>query len=443
VAIALLGSSALLAAPGSAAAVARSAKSAASKCPDPSGTVKVGMTYLGSVAAQANATLGASSANSPTDANFEKEYQGGATALNNAGGIAGCKVVPVIFSSSAGSTDFNQQAQSECAAFTQDNKVIAVLAGGYETKLAAACLAKAKIPVFWVPGQNLYEPSCTDSTKNNFYAVGGVFTCRFGSFIKLWNDAGLFPKGAKVGVMVLQALDGTDQNQAVVDKLWTPQLKKLGITVESAVVTRGLSSSGFADLSAQVAQAVLKFKTDGVNVVLYTPPGAQMAASFMPTARSQDYFPNYGFTTSDSPTAVSIIGKDSVKTAVGISWDIGDLPISAQHALPPNPAITACAPWSTPSENLIAGATLNGATYACDFYNALAAGFKGATKLNAATLRKGLAKLGTSFDSAVTYGGTSKFSTKRLDSAYKAKILTWDANTKMFLVKPGPLVTIP
>jgi hypothetical protein len=319
-----------------------------------------------------------------------------------------------------------------------------VFAAGYETKVAVDCFVKAKIPVFFTPAAALYEPSCAASNKNDLYAVSSVLTCRFGSFIKLWNDAGLFPKGAKVGILQFDSVDGERQNQALVKNLWAPKLKKLGYTVETFTTSRavGAGASGFGDQSAQVAQAVLRFKTDGVNVVLFTPPGAQMLASFMPQALSQQYFPAYGFTSSDALAAPRLIAPDAMKKAIAVSWAIIDLPLTEQQAFPANQAVKDCAPWSVPAENGPVP-TLTGANDYCDFFHAIQAGWHGATKLDAATLRKGMTALGTSFDSAQTYDGATRFAAKKLNGGSKAMMLKWDASTKAFIPITGKLVTIP
>jgi hypothetical protein len=345
----------------------------------------------------------------------------------------------VIFNFSVLSPDFNEVSQQECATFTQDNKVIAVLAQGYETPLAADCFAKAKIPSFWVDSVVLYKPSCATAARENFYGAASVFACRYASFIKLWNNAGLFPPKAKVGILQFESVDGQKQNEAVVNQ-WDTQLKKLGFTYETFSISRALNSTGYGQVSAQMNAAILKFKSDGVNVVLFTPPGSTLVTTFLPAALAQGYIPNYGFTTNEIPQSTAVIAPAAVGKAAVISWRSTDLTVAAQEALPPNPAIESCKAWSAVATAKTGAET--GASDVCDFYNILAAAFKGATKLDAATLKKRIAALGTSFDSSVTYGGATKFDKKLLGGATKARVLTWDAPTKSFVAK-SKAVTIP
>jgi hypothetical protein len=418
---------------------AGAAKTAATtKCADPSGTVKVGLSYFGGVA-QNLGDIGAGDVGAldPGAQAIINGYKGGIAALNAAGGLAGCQVAPVFFNFSAQSPDFNQESQQECAAFTQDNKVIAVFTAGFETKVAVDCFAKAKTPLFSYAGS--YQPSCADLKKyaGYVYLPIGVATCRYGSFVNLWNKAGLFPKDAKVGILALD--DGSGQGQYVADKVYAPALKKLKIPSESFSFPSATSGAAFSATNSAMGAAILKFKSDGVNVVIMTPAGAQAPAAFLPQAATQGFFPNYGFSSSDALVIVNSLGASAVKKGIAISWLIGDLPLTAQQALPPNPAIEGCAPWSTSTPNVL---TLTGSSSYCDFLNILQAGFKNATKTDPASLKKGIEALGTSFVSSMTYGGKSKFGKGDYDGITAAQMLKFDPPSKSWeYVSPSQKAT--
>jgi hypothetical protein len=403
---------------------AAAAKAAATKCADPSGVVKVGLSYFGGV----EQNLGDAGANdlsslTPGTQAIIKGYTGGINSLNAAGGLAGCQVKPVIFNFSAASPDFNQESQRECAAFTQDNKVIAVFTAGYETKVAVDCFAKAKTPLFQFGGS--YAPTCAEQKKyaGYVYVPIGIATCNFGAFIPIWNKAGLFQNGAKVGMLVFD--DGTGQAKTLADKIWTPELKKLKIPAESFSFPGATSESTFANASAAMASAILKFKTDGVNVVLFTPSAGQAALSFLPQAATQGFFPNYGVNSADGLAVATSVGSTAIKTGIAISWLFADLPLAAQQALPANAAVTGCAPWSTP-----ATLTLTGSSGYCDFLNILQAGFKNATKTDPASLKKGIEALGKTFVSSVTYGGATRFAKNHYDGVSSVQVLKFDPTKK-------------
>jgi ABC-type branched-subunit amino acid transport system substrate-binding protein len=412
---------------------AGAAKSAAAaKCADPSGTVKLGMSYFGNVGG-ALESIGANETAelTPADKAIVDGYQAGIDALNKAGGLAGCQVEKVVFNFKAQGVDFNQQSQQECAAFTQDTKVLAVYAGAFETKVALDCYAKAKTAMFQI-GNN-YPPTCEDEIRDAgyIYTPANVATCRFGAFIPIWKKAGLFPTAAKVGIVVVD--DGSGQNQALADKIWTPALKKLKIPAESFVIPSATSSAGFSETSAAASQGLLKFKSDGVNVVLFTPSGGQAAAAFLSQAAGQSFFPAYGFDTVDGLAVSQTLGAAAIKEkGIAISWAIGDLPLQAQNTLPKNPAITKCAAWSTPSQT-----TLTGSSTYCDFLSLLQQALGSAPKADAATLKKAVEAMGTTFVSSVTYDGATKFGKNRYDGVNKVRLLEFDPNTKTFNFMAG------
>jgi ABC-type branched-subunit amino acid transport system substrate-binding protein len=409
------------------------------KCAEPSGVVKVGISYfggvennLGEIGAEETADI------TPATRAILDGYKAGTQALNDQGGLAGCEVEPVIFNFSAASSDFNQTSQQECAAFTQDDRVLAVFATAYETRVAVDCFAKAKTP-FFTAGAN-YPPTCADYKEHAgyVYSVASVATCRFDSFIGMWNTAGLFPKDAKVGILAMD--DGSGQGKQLAEKVWTPALKHLKMPVETFTYTGAINSATFADVNAALANAVLKFKADGVNVVLFTPAGAQGVAAFMPQAETQGYFPNYGLTSADGLQIASTLGGTAIKKAIAISWTIADLPLAAQQALPANPTIEACASWSTPSTT-----ALTGSTPYCDFLGILGAGLRGATKADAKALQKGIEGLGTTFVSSMTYEGATKLARHRSDGATRAMMLEFDPATKSFvpMSDEGSIITVP
>jgi hypothetical protein len=428
VVVAVMALGALLAMP----AAATTKQAAATTCADPSGTVKVGLSYFGGVESNLN-DIGATDTSNltPSAKAIIDGYKAGIASLNAAGGLAGCQVAPVIFNFSAASPDFNQESQQECAAFTQDNKVIAVFTAAYETKVAVDCYAKAKTPLFAFGGS--YPPTCADQVKyaGYVYLPDGIATCNFDSFIGIWNKAGLFPKGAKVGTLVFD--DGSGQGQKLAAS-WNTQLKKLKIATETPFVyPAATSGAAFAATNAALANAILKFKTDGVNVVLFTPAGGQGPAAFLPQAAQQGFFPNYGLNTADGLAVSGSLGAPGLKTAIAISYAIGDLPLTAQQKLPTNPAITKCATWSPAST-----ATLTGSSVYCDFLSILQAGFKNATKTDPASLKKGIDALGTSWLSSITYGGATKLTKNHYDGVSMVQVLKWDPTTKTFnFAKPN------
>ena len=195
----------------------------------------------------------------------------------------------------------------------------------------------------------------------------------------------------------------------------------------------------FANTNASMANAILKFKADGVNVVLMTPAGPAAPAAFMPQAVNQDFFPAYGLTTADGLGVSASLGGSAIKQAVGVSWSTLDLPLAEQQALPANSAVTECATWSAPSTQSVSGTS----PY-CDFINVLQAGFANAKKADPASLEKGIYALGNTFVSSMHYDGATQLGPKAYGGAVQAQMLTFDPATKTWVLKAGQkTVTIP
>ena len=399
--------------------------------------MKIGVSYFGNVGA-AYSSIGGDSSLSPADQAIVDNYKAGVAALNTSGGLAGCQVELVTYNFPASSPDFNTESQKECVAFTQDNKVIAVYSGAYETQVAVDCYAKAKVP-FFASGGN-YPPSCAELKKyaGFLYYAEGVGSCRAASFIDLWNKAGLFPNNAKVGILVND--DGTGQGTYVANSVYAPALKKLKVPYETYSFHGSTSTSDFANTNSALAPAILKFKTDGVNVVIFTPHGPTGLAAFMPQAQNQGFFPAYGLDTADSLQVAGALGAGAIKKGIGISWSITDLPLTVQQQLPTNTAITKCAAWAQPSQ-----VALTGVNPYCDFLNLLEAGFANATNTTPASLQKGINALGTSFLATTTYGGATKFGKNVFGGASMAQMLTFDPTSKSwkYIAKNQKAVPIP
>src|SRR4051812_3012953 len=104
-------------------------------------TIKVGVTYTANGEA-ANAALGASAITRGDEKGYMKAV---IDDINERGGIAGRKLVPVYFAYDAQSAESKDaQDQAACAALTQDNHVFVAFGGGL-TENFDACLQKAGV----------------------------------------------------------------------------------------------------------------------------------------------------------------------------------------------------------------------------------------------------------------------------------------------------------
>ena len=402
------------------------------KCVDPSGTVNLGLAYESNAADVVEQSLGTDTALVPGDEAIVDNLKAGVAQLNADGGLAGCQVDMITYRFPASTSDWGQESQKECAAFTQDATVFAVYGvGGLENQVGLDCYVKAKLP-FFATGQ-LYQPTCDDLTKGApyIYYPNGVASCRFASLVGLWNKAGLFSKDAKVGILAMD--DGTGQGDYVANKIYAPALKKLKLPYEIVSYHGASSGEDFANTGATMSSAILKFKADGINTVIFTPGGPQGPAGFIPLATSQQFFPAYGLNTSDSLGLAAAVGATGIKKGIAVSWQITDLPLQLQQSLPANSAITECATWTQPSQT-----TLTGVNAYCDFLHLLQESVGKAKDLEPATIRKGIDALGTTFKASTTYGGATKYGAKvNGGNIAMAQMLQFNATTKAWELLPG------
>jgi ABC-type branched-subunit amino acid transport system substrate-binding protein len=246
--------------------------------------------------------------------------------VNATGGINGRKLVAVIHPTDPTSGSFASQAAAACADFTQDHHVVAIASTPVNsTDDLLRCAAKAGVPEIdqslWsfddeyyrqYPGL-LYQPGRASSTRWPQATVDGL------------DAAGYFANGAKVGILSFDAPVYT----RVVTRL-RAEMKRRGhaFTTEVSVATPP-SVSDFGAMSAAIGNAILKFRQDGVDHVMFA-ASAELPFFFMAQAESQQYRPRYGLSSNDGPdTQINIGAPDAqLRGALAVGWltatDVGD-----------------------------------------------------------------------------------------------------------------------
>jgi hypothetical protein len=158
---------------------------------DPSGTVNVGLSWPEPRAAAQPRTRAPRL--TPAAQAIVDNYGGRHRGIERRGGLGGRQVKPVIYNFPAQSQDFNQTTSTECAALTQDAKVIAFTA--LQT-CAVRLLRKAKTPPFQFGGATHPRAPTTRSTPATSTALTASPRAGVAPVRPIWDKAGLFPKGA-------------------------------------------------------------------------------------------------------------------------------------------------------------------------------------------------------------------------------------------------------
>jgi hypothetical protein len=250
--------------------------------------------------------------------------------INAHGGVGGRRLLYVAHPIDATSTDnYDAQAEAECADFTQDHKVFAVLHDWSNDDLRA-CLNKAGVAQITEGLQSVFTTPATYRNFPYFLTPANISLDRVDAnwvpaltgqhYFDKWNTATGAPGGAmpvKVGIL---DVDNAASRLAVSGNL-EPALKAGGIPYEVIRVNDPQSQGDSGNVVAQIQSAVLKFRND--NVTHFLPTQSGIVTYFAKNASSQKYYPRYGLNSNDSTEVLleaGLVPKDEMNGAVGYGW---------------------------------------------------------------------------------------------------------------------------
>ncbi len=375
--------------------------------------------------------------------------------INAHGGLGGRKLVPVWGNVDSESTQtLDQQYAALCQTFTQDNpRVFAVDEAGNDSY--KACLTKAGVLMLssdlpTIGAQELRQwPGLIEQGYPNLDRLASYFLTPLVNrkYFTPWDSLNGKPAATgavKVGILTYDS----PVFRRTVDTILVPGLKQLGY---DAVVARIAPLTRAADVSSEAAavkSAQLTFASNGVTHVIMFESNGGLSTLFMPTARSQSYYPRYGVNSASAAEALIESGAVDPKQyngAVGVGWLPNvDLPSNLN---PDN------GPYSNANRrHCIAVMKANGITFTSGNAELIAlnacAGLyllKTVLDLRPARITVGstvgaIESLGTSYQKAGGLGQT--FSPGRQDPLDKGYDMAYDSGCScMHYV--GPLLTIP
>jgi hypothetical protein len=260
-------------------------------------SIALGIPYCNDCAG-ANAALGAGGDN-PGDT--RRYYQAALDDVNARGGVLGRKLVPVFHEIKA-SQNLDASAQEACETWTQDHKVLAIF---MRTEVAYECARKAGVLVMGKGGSgpvferypNLFAPSTI-----RLEALGAA-TVRAMVRVGWHKPEPRWPTG-KIGLITWEHSD----YKYAINKGWLPALHEAGLE-ESDVryVSVPQNADAIADATAAISSAVLSFRQKGIDHVFIADGpagifgGEGLTLLFLHNAKSQKYYPRYGFNSENSP----------------------------------------------------------------------------------------------------------------------------------------------
>ena len=358
--------------------------------------------------------------------------------MNAHGGIAGHPVILVPYQ--AGSRGEDLEEQTACATFTQDNHVIAVMASTQIWGPLSACLERKKIPLLNV--ENGFADDTFYAEHPHFIETGSLsLNAAFRTVARKLPDSYYTTPGAgaitpKMGVI---AFDDPTYRRAVEHTL-IPELGRRGLAPPPEDVRYVSLQGGTKGFTSDLQSAILRFKGDGVDHVVFGDAGGVVAIFIMIQANSAGFVPRYGLSSLDCPGCLTALDPPSqLQSSQVVGWepdsDIG--PESPGVQLPPGYArcITLMRKAGIDFSNDSDGAMQATAATVCDTFLFVKAAADRANAIDGDGLLRGASMLGRGYDTANCYA--SDFSSGRRYGAARWRAATYDAVNNRFVYSPG------
>jgi hypothetical protein len=299
-------------------------------------TIQLGIPYCNDCAS-ANAAVGGGGQD-PGDT--RRYYQAALDDVNRRGGALGRKLVPVFHAISA-SDNVDASEQAACSDFTQDHKVVAIFFRG---EITFQCAKRAGILAVGDGGSGQVY-----ARYPNLFFAPAVRLERLGAVtVKAMVKAGWQkPQAPKwpTGKIGLISWD-TNEYRYSMNKGWLPALHESGLKeTDVRYIAVPSSATSISDASAAISSAVLKFQQEGIDHVFISDGSAGIFAGtgltllFLEDAKSQRYYPRYGFNTNNSP-GWSNLPADEESGMLPV--DSGDLHKRDDEGVPLNPERERC-----------------------------------------------------------------------------------------------------
>lgn len=236
--------------------------------------------------------------------------------INRNGGLAGREVIPVFHDTDLNRGTWEEHAQQACSRWTEDNEIFAATAAGFDRDVLVHCLSKRNV-ILLKRGQLLYDRDFLANYRSTLYEPNWIHGDRWGTYVDTLHKEQFFLKDARVGILLLD----TPENERVVEKSLKPRLSAVGITVADQVAIRPhTSTADVGRLGAEAANAVLRFRSAGVDHVLFaSDPSVPLV--FMLAAENQGYRPRYGLNSNHTTYLLaSNVPSSQLRGSVGVGW---------------------------------------------------------------------------------------------------------------------------
>jgi len=389
----------------------------------PGGPVQVGIVYESNLGA-AFTSAGLQGASNASDDQIKSWLTQIGKYINAHGGYAGHPIQLVMHGVDPSKGSFDQASQSACSDLAEDHKVVAAVVGAnvYSANLPT-CLRQHGVPTVW-NYQYLVDNATFRAFGPYLYQPAMISADRLGVVVDVLAKHDFFGSLAKVGLVRWDTPDAA----YFTDKVLTPKLHAHGITnitEFAAAALQGESDAGRQE--AQMSNAVLRFRSQGVTNVIFSPTDTVAPWLFMTNAESQQYRPKYGITSMDIPYFLEENAPPAqVANATGIGWN-PEMDFPEPSKFPKNnPMQQLCL-----HINAAAGATNSASMLRyCDGLFFLQHAFTLAGAVLPTALADAVDRLGSSYRSA--WSLTTDFAGGRHDGPSTVNYISYDARCPCF-----------
>jgi len=246
--------------------------------------------------------------------------------VNQRGGIAGRQVRVVYYATDvANANSYAADAQAACAMFTEDNTVFAAVVSAGIAGGSGPCVAQRKRLVVEAGDSDVYDQTLFAQRAPFVYQPSGISGSRLGFWVDDLVVRGFLTKTSRIGVV--------RYDQPVWERITSgavvPALSRHGLTpTDQAILSLPQSTADLSRTAGDAQSAILRFRTEGIDRVLFVYGAGAAEFVWMPEAENQGYRPRYAITSHDLPEfLVQNVPAAQLHGAAGAGWiPSSDLP---------------------------------------------------------------------------------------------------------------------
>ena len=273
---------------------------------------------------------GSSGATFPSNQTTQAVYQSVVNYVNSHGGLLGRKIDPIYYGEDVLTASGSVTDQQVCTYYTQDHRVFAVMAPFAHTTTLTSCLESKGVMDMDAAGYTEFD----DATFAQYplYATAGTLSLTRVAAAEvngLWNE-GYFGKGsaAKDDKIGLLAYNTPGFTQAI-NTVLKPALARHGLKLTDHQLVAPIQ--GVADVGptqTMINSTVLRFKTEGINHVIFLDVEGALVMPFVSAETPQLYYPRLGMTSDENPANRAYLGNtndhdqlNQFHDALAVGWD--------------------------------------------------------------------------------------------------------------------------